>query len=196
MIGTWAIAKIFVYSLIYPEKPYLVKTINAGSEMITAHGPRIYSTDMDLSVFENLDSLFGYYDFQGASREALFYKNLLYVPARTLGLPNQPDLYIFHYLGDTFRTDTPDTPRLDTLPELPPLQFWFSKGKLFFKAPEALELNLRVYDSRGALVLKESLSVPRGRSSKPLKLPSKGVYFAVVEREDTGERRVVRCWGF
>ncbi len=192
VIGTWAIARLYVYSLENPEEPVLVNTIPASPMMVTSHGPRVYCSEFALYVLENLaegDTVVGFYDHKGAADEILWHDNLIYIASSPAGEYPSYDLYIFHYLGDTFRTDTPD---LDTLPELPPLQFWFSRGKLFFKSPEALELNLRVYDSRGALVLEESLSVPRGRSSKALELPSKGIYFALVEDKAKETRRVVK----
>ena len=132
-----------------------------------------------MSVFEGLESLVGYYDFQGASREVLWHDNLLYVAARTLGLPNQPDLYIFHYVGDTPQT----------------FNAWFSKGNLFLELPNPSEVRVSLYDLKGSLIFKRELSLPWGKSSVPLETPpSRGIYLALVERKGTNQRRVVKCY--
>ena len=181
LIGTWYLAKIFVYSLENPEEPVLVRTINAGSEMITAHGRRIYTAATYLAIIEDLDTIVGYYNFDGMVNEILWHDNLIYLANRIWSESDTPqyDLYIFHYVGDTPQT----------------FNAWFSKGNLFLELPNPSEVRVSLYDLKGSLILKRELSLPWGESSVPLETPpSRGIYLALVERKGTNQRRVVKCY--
>ncbi len=184
--------KIGIYSLENPERPEPVGIVNNPfdcTEKMVVHNNRVYASTMHMVIFQGgMDSshIVGYFQlhptYAGMTSDLKWANGYIFL-ARAAN-----DLVVLRYKGDIFGSGVGESQASGRL------RAWFSKGKLFFKAPEGLDLTLKVYDSKGALVLKESLSIPKGTSSKALELPSKGVYFALLENERTKTRRVVKCF--
>jgi len=183
--------KIGIYSLENPERPEPVGIVNNPfdcTEKMVVHNNRVYASTWNLVIFQGgMDSshIVGYYilhpTISGVNAEVKWANGYIFLTKPSY------DLVVLRYKGDIFGSG------LEESQVSRRLRAWFSGGKLFLEAPEALDLTLKVYDSRGSLVLKESLSVPKGTSSKALELPSRGVYFALVEGKGK-ERRVVKCY--
>ncbi len=174
--------QIGIYSLENPERPEPVGIVDNPfdcTEKMVVHNNRVYATTWNLVVFQGgMDSshIVGFYYLgPGHVDEVKWANGYVFL--------TKDDLVVLRYLGDTSETE-------------PELKVWFSKGSLFFYSPEGLGVNLKLYDLRGSLLFEEKFGVPKGTLQKPLNLPSRGMYFALVEREDTGERKVVKCWGY